>query len=229
MKKSHIILSIAVGLIIAVIFAWNIAYPSGTWRYKMTVSVETPEGIKAGSAVREVYARAGFRILGGTTSKVSVKGEAVVVDLGERGVLFALLSNAYGPDYGFRVVSQAFPVPGRHPGTGIKSAQGIRYYKSLKNEKVVLPISAYPTIVSFKDMNDPKSIEVILESVPAGMPVHSKFKIQTNRFEEFLGKGVRLKDITLEITEEPLTWGFIKTYLGPRHAVGPYQFIRGEQ
>ena len=29
-------------------------FPSGTWRYKMTVTVETPEGIKTGSAVREV-------------------------------------------------------------------------------------------------------------------------------------------------------------------------------
>jgi hypothetical protein len=35
--------------------AWDTVYPSGTLRYKMTVSVETPEGIKTGSAVREIY------------------------------------------------------------------------------------------------------------------------------------------------------------------------------
>jgi len=27
------------------LLAWHIVYPSGTWRYKMTVVVETPEGI----------------------------------------------------------------------------------------------------------------------------------------------------------------------------------------
>ena len=51
---------------------WRQAYPSGSWRYKMTVVVQTPEGIKTGSAVREVdvscvfqpcHASFSFRIL----------------------------------------------------------------------------------------------------------------------------------------------------------------------
>jgi len=41
------------GAAIAVV-AMDDSYVSGTWRYKMTVVVETPEGIKSGSAVREV-------------------------------------------------------------------------------------------------------------------------------------------------------------------------------
>jgi hypothetical protein len=36
------------------VWALNEKPPSGTWRYKMTVEVETPEGIKSGLAVREV-------------------------------------------------------------------------------------------------------------------------------------------------------------------------------
>ena len=72
--------------------AWNIAYPSATWRYKMTVTVETPEGIKTGSAVREVHVRTEPDILPeAATMHFSVKGEAVVVDLGHGKYLFAVM------------------------------------------------------------------------------------------------------------------------------------------
>ena len=62
-------------------------------RYKMTVTVETPEGIKTGSAVREASRYTEPSILpdqGGTFYNIT-KGEAVVVDLGQRGVLFVLM------------------------------------------------------------------------------------------------------------------------------------------
>jgi hypothetical protein len=45
------------GLLAAIYIAWDTAYPHGTMRYKMTVTVETPEGIKTGFAVREVSMR----------------------------------------------------------------------------------------------------------------------------------------------------------------------------
>src|SRR6218665_2890440 len=65
-------------------------------RYKMTVTVETPEGIKTGSAVREAGRYTEPSILpdqGGVFYRV-IGGEAVVVDLAERGVLFALIDDS---------------------------------------------------------------------------------------------------------------------------------------
>ena len=29
-------------------------YVSGTWRYKITIEIDTPEGVKSGSVIREV-------------------------------------------------------------------------------------------------------------------------------------------------------------------------------
>src|SRR5689334_19573264 len=62
-------------------------------RYRVTVTVETPEGIKTGSAVREASMYHETSILpdqGGTFYNIA-KGQAVAVDLGKRGVLFVLL------------------------------------------------------------------------------------------------------------------------------------------
>ena len=56
MKKLLIILGVLI--IGGVTFAYAMSELNGnksySWRYKMTVEIETPEGIKTGSAVREV-------------------------------------------------------------------------------------------------------------------------------------------------------------------------------
>lgn len=73
-------------VLIALIFAWKHFYPSGAWCYKMTVTVETPEGVKTGSAVREVYSRTDPALLvNNGTHTILAKGDAVVIDLGSRG------------------------------------------------------------------------------------------------------------------------------------------------
>lgn len=72
-------LLIVVVVIIAANAAWSAAFASGTWRYKMTVTVETPEGLKTGSAVREVYVARGLKITPESLPHVKVTGEAVVL------------------------------------------------------------------------------------------------------------------------------------------------------
>ncbi|MDP3550575.1 MAG: hypothetical protein Q8R81_09275, partial [Novosphingobium sp.] len=66
-----------------------------TMRYKMTVEVETPEGLKTGFAVRELEFRdrSGFP-LGESRPQIKLRGEAVAVDLGGGRTLFALLTGA---------------------------------------------------------------------------------------------------------------------------------------
>ena len=63
---------------------------SARYRFRMTVEVETPQGLKSGSSVIEVRLARGMAI--GDSSGVSsgVFGEAVVVDLPD-GPLFVLL------------------------------------------------------------------------------------------------------------------------------------------
>ena len=48
--------TIVLVLVAGTAFAMSDYIVPSTWRYKITVEVETPEGIKSGSAVREVRA-----------------------------------------------------------------------------------------------------------------------------------------------------------------------------
>ncbi len=163
-------------------------YVSGTWRYKMTVVVETPEGIKTGSAVREVSnSTSSIKLdLPQATNAPAVKGEAVVVDLGKRGVLFGLIS----PD-SYDELYSAFPI--KMPST----AEGIRYYNSLPiGAKAILPNNKL-WLVTFRNINDPQSIKTVAPE----------------KLSEFFGENVMLKEIIIELTQNPVTWGSVENYL----------------
>jgi hypothetical protein len=194
---------------------WTTFYPSGTWRYKITVTVETPEGIKTGSAVREVSVYSyptPFPEDSGAQVRVAY-GEAVVVDLGERGVLFALLNGAkLGVDYGHSLPFYIFP-----SSTGGTTAAGIRHYRNLKTSTTEIAPEWYPTFVHFKDINNRKTAEPVMEMEPCTNPKtripRSMFCIKEDRFVEIYGEGVRLESVTVEMTTEPVTKGIVDKYL----------------
>ena len=195
---------VLVSILIATVVIWNIVYPSGTWRYKITVNVETPEGLKSGSAVREVYVADAPDILPEAHNSVKLKGEAVVVDLGARGVLFAPLNI---DDYS--IVFKTFPIPGEIGRAGGTTPKGIRYFRSLKNVNAVLPVNHYPRFVMFKNINDPLTVTPVLEYSDYDQnlsPHRQKQSIKADHFEELFGQGVRLKSVTIEMTDEKITW-----------------------
>lgn len=199
-SKRFVILSIIVAAIALCSLAWSTAYPSGTWRYKITVNVDTPEGVKSGSVVRGVYATQQSKIAN-VAATASSYGEAVVVDLGERGVLFGILRQ----DDGYHVVFKAFPGPG-----GL-TKEGIEYYSKLKAKTVLKPDN-YPMFVRFKKLDDPKSVMAVLQNHDAVTEkVYGPESVET--FEEAFGEGVSLKEITLEMTDEPATKGIVEKHL----------------
>ncbi len=201
MKKIPKFVWVLMALLVGAYAAWSIAYPSGTWRYKMTVTVETPEGIKTGSAVREVYVAAFPKLSPHMLPTVRLKGEAVVVDLEPRGVLFALLSGyKIGADYGSDLPGYVF-----YP-KGWLSDKGIREMSTLKAGPTELDPTWYPKFVRFRDIADPKTVENLLELESDGKHP-SSFTIKKDRFAEAFGAGVKLKSVTIEMTDEPVTWG----------------------
>ena len=171
---------VGVALLIALLTGWwRYEFPSATWRYKMTVTVETPEGLKTGYAVREVHQYTDIKIGDAGGGKAGAIGEAVVVDLGKRGVLFLLLSE----DYAHNVVFHVFPF------NGANTPEGMKYYSSLKN--VQKSIRNYlPTMVTFKDLNNPMTVRAV----------------DADNLEKVFGEGVHLKDALIEMTDEPVSW-----------------------
>lgn len=192
MKISLIIAGLLVAGM-AVAFAMNAkSEPELQLRYKITINVETPEGIKSGSAVREVTIDTfkGFNP-DKADFKADIYGEAVVVDLGEKGKLFALINtNSYTEMlYAFPIVEETAPL----------SPKGIEYYKNLKvGDTAKLENKIYwPKIVMFEDMNDASTVKILRRSLQDNTGPET--------LEEVLGKGVFVRDITIEITDEPIT------------------------
>jgi len=144
-------------------------------RYRMTVEVETPQGVKSGFAVRESIYRTppNLPMLGEDRGGVRVKGEAVAVDLPNGDTLFALLTSAAGDeDYAARI-------PDRFLGRGKQ-----RWLMS--DSVTVWPPPAeggVPLLVRFRNREDPKSIEVV---DPANL-------------EATFGTGFRLRRIAVEM------------------------------
>lgn len=110
----------------------------------MTVTVDTPNGEVTGSVVRKVWSDKS-QIMPKwphVNNKVEIKGEAVVVDLGEHGVMYGLINWASYND-----VKHAFPY-----GHDMASAKGIRYYSTLPvGKSAELPRENWPTFVTFTD------------------------------------------------------------------------------
>ncbi len=204
-------LVIFVAVCVAIYTAWNIAYPSGSWRYKLTVEIETPEGIKTGSAVREVHAEEIVKFIfpDALSTRYRIKGEAVVVDLGERGQVFALLPTYRSGSDGWRyIVFKAFP-------TKLKGGARINYYQSLTRQSKVLDAGEYPVMVHFRDAQDPKTVENLLDisACPEPNPHPMKYCLKNDRFAEAFGEGVKLKSVTIAMTDEPVTVGVVERYL----------------
>jgi len=140
-------------------------------RYKMTVEVETPEGLKSGSAVRESTYRTAPNVpmIGEDRGGVSVRGEAVAVDLPNDQTLFALLSSAKGD------VDYAARIPDRFLDKGRGAGGAVTIWPSSAHRDV-------PLLVRFRDREDPKTLEVVN---PADL-------------QAVFGPGIRLKRITVQ-------------------------------
>jgi hypothetical protein len=178
-------------------------FASGTWRYKMTVTVATPEGDKVGSAVREVSVARGWQPFPESQPSVKLKGEAVVVNLGKRGVLFALLDGAgLGTNYGTDLPAKVFM-----PQGGWLSAAGIKAMSNLtKTRPVELPFLLYPRMVYFKNINDPMSASAAWDKINFRAYQLDKNSAPLTMVGAF-GSGVSLKSVTIEMTAEPVTSG----------------------
>ena len=164
-------------------------------RYRLTLEVQTPEGIKTGSSVLEntLYGRSVIPLPGDIGGAGSI-GEAPTVDLGGGRFLFAVRAvPLYRRDF-ITIVSKILAYPELKLG-GPDDGTMERMTKATETRAfAVVHRQDYPMLVTFADMNDPRSVaEVSPDDLAA-------------RF----GAGYALKRITFEAVDHktPLTTGF---------------------
>lgn len=212
MKKAIVLIAV----LVSVVAWWLVAYPSGTWRYKMTVTIDTPEGLKTGSAVREIYAYSHPPLLGVSNDTFIrlQKGEAVVVDLGDRGVLFALLSSPTDSrDHAIWAPFHAFPSP-----CGYVSRCAIKHYRALKSSRIAeLSPRHYPALIGLKRESDQTKLRRVLDMEPCDDPTtgvpNNSLCVKNDHFEDIFGQGVRLHSIQIEMTNQFFTQSTLEDFL----------------
>jgi hypothetical protein len=176
------------------------------WHQKLTVAVETPDGVKTGSAVTRVSALWGRQLLSGNGVAFGVMGEATVVELPNGQYLFALLAIAGCKSDGViilpteYVANEAFSEQlsgGKQLVADDTRSELFEKLQVFRGSRT-LPRDQYPLLVTFTDINDPKSVKLV---DPANLAAT-------------FGQGYQLKSIALEITDEDVTEGRIEKILG---------------
>ena len=163
------------------------------YRYRLTVEVETPEGLRTGSSVVEVrtWWEPTLQDKSGARPKSEYSGEAVAVEVAPGQTLFALLHGPYDADYAKHVARLTLqPEPPKPGERGDFEARRLRLIEMTKIEGVhEVPREHWPLFVHFRDPTDPMSVT---EVPPA------------QAWETF-GYGVRISRVTLELTDDAVT------------------------
>lgn len=195
MKKLLVVAAVVVAL------AW-VVFAQGRyrWHQKLTVTVETPAGEVSGSSVSAVRWRKHWIQTDGMGWSLDVTGEAVVVEVAPGRFLFALLKGAGTTEYMGSVAAAS--IVGRDgrviDGALFGEVQG---KQGRAAGVIAVPEGQYPMLVTFGDIADPASVRLVNPGDLAAS----------------LGPGVRLKSVTLEVTEEAVTEGLVERVLGWWH------------
>jgi hypothetical protein len=166
---------------------------SENYRYKLTLAVNTPDGVKKASSVVEV---AFFDVsipARGTMRKLN--GEALYLYLGNATrPLVALLTGPLHPR------SDKDPLwPGRDSGPDLNRIYGpglpnllddVARIARARGAHSITP-DDLPQLVTFADVNDPATV----------------IEVDPNDLGATLGMGISWNEITLESTDEPITTG----------------------
>ena len=184
-----------------------------TYRYRLTVEVDTPQGLRTGSSVIEVATSVASKLaLRPGELSWRVRGEAVAVDLPGGKVLFALLSKPGQAEGAYLWALSALTDRGWRGWANeqdyiatVKKVVERRYVAVLpriaasslrwwEKPRPTDPAIDYPMLVTFTDLADPKTVA----------------KVDSDDLAASFGPGVKLRRITVQMTDVPVTVGIEK-------------------
>lgn len=183
MRKLSIWIILSLG---AAIVLYNAIYPTYTYRYRLTISVEVDGQTRTGSSVIEVRWIGQPNIPDAGSSVPRVRGQAAFVDLGPRGALVATLVNgeSYGPAAD-GAVNALWLVP-RAFKTGL-SGDDFQRLPTLSGRKD-LATDNFPRLLWFPTTEDWKTARVV----------------KPQNISTVIGTNARIVAAYVEITRDPI-------------------------
>ena len=173
-----------------------IAYPTFHFHFKLTVEVQTPDGIKSGSVVNESvfeFQRFG-REFGPSTSQGLTRGEALFIDLGKSKNIIVSIGldedRQYNspPSFEMGVLALALSNP-RLWDVKAKDFPE-RLTEAEKNGPFQFDVRQLPTLLTLTDPTDYKSMKKIADP---------------SNLTSSLGAGFEIKKATVELTHDALS------------------------
>jgi hypothetical protein len=169
------------------------------YRYKLTLAVNTPNGVKRASTVTEWMFWAVSIPARGTPHKV--RGEALYLDLGpgSRPLIALMTSHLHEKEHigvvwdwpDDSLLSRLYGGPWRDD-----FMEGISRLAKMYGPRRIAPADL-PDLVTFANVNDPESV----------------IEVNRNDLQATLGQDITWHEITFEMTDEPVTSGVIKSKL----------------
>jgi hypothetical protein len=204
MTRGRKILAGLVAIVALAYGAFVYLNPTVTFNYRLTIEAMTPDGPKTGSGVIQVSYTSQCCVPGfGTRGQTSLTGEAVYLDLGRGKNLFVTLT-----EQGFgRSESKSEPLGGETALIWLP-IQVFKFNWNWGDERELarqvlrargsgpqdVPLIALPPTVTFRDLSDPKSVELV----------------DPRTIEVNFGEGYTLTKVTLELTDALPTPGIGK-------------------
>ena len=184
-------------LIVGSVVAWQLATPTYTYRYRLTVEVNTPEGVKSGSSVIQVSTTKIPRWLRGLfgTEDVEVKGEAVFVDLGNGKNVIAPLTNSFETLAPKVLLAEQLTAHESRPEMAKKLMRA-------QPSETLIPQKYTPILITFLNLSSPDSAQVIYA-------VTDDKKMDQDRFLAVFGSGYSFSNVRLALTSAPITYKII--------------------
>jgi hypothetical protein len=195
-------LLLAGAVIIGASLWWQWMYPVAQFRYKLTVEVMTPDGLKSGSSVIEVSYRDVYSLSGVPNLRLTARGEAVFIPVGGSRLFAVTLTDweSGRSSHGLRSSDleigslrgalDVHALPLKVLGLSWKNydenllMQQINS-STIQKRRFPVPFANLPTLVVFEDVNNPDSVEVV----------------QPDNLSDVLGVGYALTDVWLELTD----------------------------
>jgi hypothetical protein len=155
------------------------------WKQKLTVSVQTPEGIKTASSVQlgTIVRYGWWQRQWGYGGAVVLRGEAVALEVAPGMYLFALINSTPSAWTVFFDGDKAMDEAG----------------PKLMASRAMLELEPrnYPVLVTFADKSKPESV----------------IRVDPDRLDAAFSAGHRLISISMTMTDEPVTDGVVQRLL----------------
>lgn len=200
MLKKIIIITILIPFILYGVY--NYVSPSYSWNQKLTIEIEMPDGeILSQYSIMQLDVDTGLPIaIIPNNSNLTYKlfGEAAFIEVTNGKYLFYSLDSARV--WGYEAFYREYFSKSRY----IPFA---RYFLESPQDQVAKYFSykSGPTLIAITEVNDPSSAKWIASD--------SSELVETHTIESIFGIGFSIKKVTLEMTNEPITFGKIETVL----------------